>query len=81
MTQAAAIDRLEKKARDIWDTTPGDVINAVRCGNLIDDDAQAFFQEAQATLPLEHPWLNDSDPDDSLGWHWQDGEPVAEERI
>ena len=71
-------DALEAWARRQWDTTPGDVINAVKSKTLDDPSARVFLQEAVQTLPPDHPWLNDDDPDDQLGWHWVDGEPVRD---
>jgi hypothetical protein len=71
--------KLEKQAKDLWDTTPGDVINAVKTGNLYDPFSEDFFLQAKEGLPEDHPWLNDDDPDERLGWHWQDNEPIAEQ--
>lgn len=76
--QTEAYLRLSNIAREMWDTTPGDVINAVRSGNLNDDFAKSFVRDAEATLPPDHPELNDSDPDDILGWRMIEGEPVPE---
>lgn len=77
--QTEAYLRLSKVARDKWDTTPGDVINAVRSGNLNDKEAVAFVEDALVMLPPDHPELNDDDPDDRLGWCMENGEPVPEQ--
>lgn len=70
--------RLARIAREKWDTTPGDVINAVREGNLSDGAAFEFVRDAEAMLPPDHPELNDDDPDERLGWCMKNGEPVPE---
>lgn len=69
---------LQKFARLKWNTTPGDVINAVRAGTLEDKEARAFVRKAEEVLPPDHPELNDDDPDDVLGWCMVDGKAVAE---
>lgn len=69
--------RLTVLAEETFSTTPADVVNAVRSGSLTRDEAAEFMDLAEQ-LPSDHPILNDDDPDATLGWSWQDGEPGPE---
>ncbi len=74
------VQRLEELAREHFDTTPGDVVNATRAGNLRLADVPDEFVNLIGRLPADHPIITDDDPDDRLGWCWdekRDG-PVAE---
>ncbi|HSH60240.1 MAG TPA: hypothetical protein VK988_11485 [Acidimicrobiales bacterium] len=78
-TQRTTEEELQRQARQLFDTTLGDVVNAVRAGNLKDPSAFRLVQEAESLLPEDHPELNDDDPDDRLGWHWNEaGEPEGD---
>jgi hypothetical protein len=71
-------ETLQADARRLFDTTLGDVVNAVRADTLSDWDAVKLVERAEAALPADHPEMCDDDPDDRLSWCMTDDGPAPE---
>lgn len=65
----------QRAAAEHYNTTSIDVANALAAGNLDPDELPAQLLAALDAEGIEP----DEDPDNSLGWHWDDGEAVPDD--